>query len=96
MVLPLAMALMLHCTSHRVLFKKQYGWLNYYLPWVIGPLFGQTPETYFVHHLGLHHAKNNTADDESSTMFYQRDSAWSFLHYFGDFFCCAAACCAAS
>ncbi|MGI4875183.1 MAG: fatty acid desaturase family protein [Janthinobacterium lividum] len=77
--------LMLHCTSHRVLFKKKYGWLNHYLPWVIGPLFGQTPETYFVHHLGMHHPENNLPDDESSTMFYQRDSLGSFLHYLGDF-----------
>lgn len=86
--------LMLHCTSHRLLFKKQYGWLNHYIPWVVGPLFGQTPETYFVHHLGvhhlgmhhlgMHHAENNTADDESSTMFYQRDSVWGFLRYFSD------------
>ena len=77
--------LMLHCTSHRVLFKKKYGWLNYYLPWVIGPLFGQTPESYFVHHLGMHHPENNSPADESSTMFYQRDSLLSFLHYLGDF-----------
>ncbi|RZK99868.1 MAG: fatty acid desaturase, partial [Hymenobacter sp.] len=77
--------LMLHCTSHRVLFKKKYGWLNKYIPWVIGPLFGQTPETYFTHHLGMHHAENNLEDDESSTMFYQRDSAVGFLHYLGDF-----------
>ncbi|NML63850.1 fatty acid desaturase [Hymenobacter sp. RP-2-7] len=82
--------LMLHCTSHRVLFKKQYGYLNYYIPWVIGPLFGQTPETYFVHHLGMHHAENNLPEDESSTMFYQRDSALGFLRYFGDFFLLAA------
>jgi fatty acid desaturase len=77
--------LMLHCTSHRVLFKKKYGWLNHYLPWVIGPLFGQTPESYFVHHLGMHHPENNSPEDESSTMFYQRDSLLSFLHYLGDF-----------
>src|SRR5690606_31748064 len=37
--------LMLHCTSHRVLFKKEYGYLNHYLPWVIAPLFGHSPET---------------------------------------------------
>ena len=78
--------LMLHCTSHRMLFKKKYGYLNHYIPWVIGPLFGQTPETYFVHHLGMHHPENNMPDDESSTMFYQRDSVWGFLHYFSDFF----------
>ena len=78
--------LMLHCTSHRMLFKKKYGWMNHYIPWVIGPLFGQTPETYFVHHLGMHHPENNMPDDESSTMRYQRDSVWGFLQYFGDFF----------
>jgi fatty acid desaturase len=77
--------LMLHCTSHRVLFQKKYSWLNYYLPWIIGPLFGQTPESYFVHHLGMHHPENNSPEDESSTMFYQRDSLLSFLHYLGDF-----------
>jgi fatty acid desaturase len=77
--------LMLHCTSHRVLFKKKYGWLNHYIPWVIGPLFGQTPETYFTHHMGMHHPENNMPDDTSSTMFYQRDSWVGFLRYLGDF-----------
>jgi len=78
--------LMQHCTSHRVFFKKKYNYLNHYLPWVIGPLFGQTPETYFTHHLGMHHPENNLPDDESSTMFFQRDSLRSFGHYLGDFF----------
>lgn len=77
--------LMLHCTSHRVLFKKKYAWLNKYIPWVIGPLFGQTPESYFTHHMGMHHPENNMPDDESSTIFYQRDSALSFLRYLSDF-----------
>ena len=77
--------LMLHCTTHRVLFKKKCNWLNYYLPWIMGPLFGQTPESYFVHHMGMHHPENNLPDDESSTMFYQRDSLPSFLRYLGDF-----------
>ncbi|QKG53512.1 fatty acid desaturase family protein [Hymenobacter sp. BRD67] len=77
--------LMLHCTSHRVLFKKKYSVLNKYIPWVIGPLFGQTPETYFTHHMGMHHPENNLPDDESSTMFYQRDSLRGFLHYLTDF-----------
>jgi fatty acid desaturase len=77
--------LMLHCTSHRVLFKKKYGWMNNYIPWVLGPLFGQTPESYFTHHMGMHHPENNLPDDESSTMFYQRDSVLGFLHYLGDF-----------
>ncbi|QNH63112.1 fatty acid desaturase family protein [Hymenobacter sediminicola] len=78
--------LMLHCTSHRILFKKKYGYLNHYIPWVIGPFFGQTPETYFTHHMGMHHPENNLPDDESSTMYYQRDSVVSFGHYLADFF----------
>jgi hypothetical protein len=77
--------LMLHCTSHRVLFKKQHGWLNHVIPWVLGPLFGQTPESYFVHHMGMHHPENNMPDDESSTMAYERDSLRGFLRYLGDF-----------
>ena len=77
--------LMLHCTSHRALFKKEYESLNHYLPWVIAPFFGHSPETYYTHHIGMHHAENNLEDDESSTMPYQRDSFTGFLHYFGSF-----------
>lgn len=83
--------LMLHCTSHRIFFRKQYGWLNHYLPWFIGPFFGQTPETYLAHHLGMHHPENNLPDDESSTMFYQRDSFRGYLVYLGDFMLLAVA-----
>ncbi|MCD6063622.1 MAG: fatty acid desaturase [Flavipsychrobacter sp.] len=77
--------LMLHCTSHRALFKKEYEFMNNYLPWVIAPLFGHSPETYYAHHIGMHHAENNLEDDESSTMPYRRDSFRGFLHYFGVF-----------
>lgn len=74
--------LMLHCTSHRVLFKKKYKYLNHYLPWVIAPFFGHSPETYFTHHIGMHHAENNLEDDESSTMPFQRDSIKDFSIYY--------------
>ena len=77
---------MLHCTSHRAFFKKEYEFLNHYLPWVLGPLFGQTPETYYSHHIGMHHPENNMPDDESSTMGYQRDSFRGFMHYLTTFF----------
>lgn len=77
--------LMLHCTSHRRFFKKQYNWLNYYLPWIVAPFFGQTPETYFAHHIAMHHPENNMPTDKSSTLYYQRNSIKGFLHYFGDF-----------
>jgi len=76
--------LMLHCTTHRPFFKQQ--WMNHYLPWVLAPFFGQSPETYHAHHIGMHHAENNLEPDESSTMPYQRDSGKAFLHYFFTFF----------
>lgn len=78
--------LMLHCTSHRKWFKSNYEWLNKYLPWVIGPFFGQSPETYYSHHIHMHHSENNLPDDLSSTMFYQRDSFKDWFRYFWDFF----------
>lgn len=77
--------LMLHCTSHRKWFKQEYNFLNYVLPWFVGPFFGQTPETYYSHHIGMHHPENNMPEDTSSTMFYQRDSLKSFAAYFGKF-----------
>lgn len=77
--------LMLHCTSHRIFFKKKYQIFNYYLPWIVGPFFGQTPETYYSHHIWMHHPENNLPEDKSSTMDYQRDSFRSFLRYFFNF-----------
>jgi len=78
--------LMLHNTSHRRLFRRPYGWMNVYIPWVLGPFFGESPETYFGHHVGMHHPENNLEVDLSSTMHYQRDSALDFARYFLDFF----------
>ena len=77
--------LMLHNTSHRSFFKKKYSFLNNIIPWVIGPFFGETPESYFAHHLGMHHAENNLPPDHSSTMKFQRDSFIDFLKYYGEF-----------
>jgi fatty acid desaturase len=77
--------LMLHNTSHNKFFKQEYNIMNKYIPWVLGPFMGQTPETYYSHHVGMHHAENNLDPDESSTMRYQRDNIWHFLHYFFKF-----------
>ncbi len=71
--------LMLHCTCHRPLFKRQFKFLNNYIPWVLGPLVGETPESYFVHHMGMHHKEGNLMNDLSSTMRFQRDK---FTHWF--------------
>jgi hypothetical protein len=83
--------LMLHNTSHRRLYKKRFAFMNGYIPWVLSPLFGQTPGTYAAHHVGMHHAENNLADDLSTTLPYQRDSFLSFLSYLGSFLFTTAA-----
>lgn len=73
--------LMLHNTCHRKLFKKEYAYLTKYSHWFLGLFFGQTPETYFHHHVAMHHPENNLAEDLSSTMTYRRDSLRSFSKY---------------
>lgn len=78
--------LMLHNTSHRRLFKTRYRWLDPVIPWVLGPFFGETPETYYAHHIGMHHPENNLQTDLSTTLPYRRDSFVHFLRYFGRFF----------
>ena len=77
--------LMLHCVCHRALFRRGYGFLNKVVPWVIGPFFGHAPETYYSHHIGMHHVEGNLPGDLSSTMKYQRDSFRDFLRYEADF-----------
>lgn len=72
--------LMLHCTSHRNLFKNRR--FNQIIPWIIGPFYGQTPESYFAHHMGMHHPENNLAEDLSSTMRYDRSRLSGWLHYY--------------
>jgi fatty acid desaturase len=74
--------LMMHCSTHRPLFKAEYGWMNRIIPWGLAPFFGQSPETYRAHHIGMHHAENNLEEDGSSTMTYQRDKAGEFFKYY--------------
>jgi hypothetical protein len=78
--------LMLHNVCHRKLFKRKYEKLNHVIVWLLGPFFGETPETYYIHHVGMHHREENLPADLSSTMKYQRDSFIHFLRYFLRFF----------
>jgi len=77
--------LMLHNTSHRPFFKREHTLLNKFIPWILGPFFGETPESYYAHHVGMHHAENNLPEDHSSTMKFQRDSFRGFLSYYFEF-----------
>lgn len=78
--------LMLHNTSHRKLFKPGLGLLNHWVPTFLAPFFGETPETYYAHHVGMHHPENNLPDDLSSTMRFDRSSVIGFVRYFSRFF----------
>src|SRR6185436_9274421 len=78
--------LMQHNVAHNILFKRKYKFLNHLIPWVMGPFFGITPETYFAHHVGMHHPENNLPPDISSTMKCQRDNPVDFMKYFLRFF----------
>jgi fatty acid desaturase len=78
--------LMLHCISHRPLFRGRARVLNAYLTVFLGVFCGETPETYFAHHVGMHHKESNGEADLSSTMPYQRDSFLHWLKYFASFF----------
>jgi fatty acid desaturase len=79
-----------HCTIHRRLFRKEYPALQAYLEWVLCPFFGQTPGTFYVHHMGMHHIDDNLPADLSSTMAYQRDSFVDFMRYYLRFACLIA------
>jgi fatty acid desaturase len=78
--------LMQHNVAHKKLFKRKYDYLNNVIPWFLGPFFGLTPETYFAHHIGMHHPENNMPEDLSTTLKSQRDSFLDFMKYFLRFF----------
>ena len=81
-----AYVLGLHLICHRGVFKGIFSDLLYhYYSTILGPLFGETPETYYVHHIGMHHTYNNHFKDLSSTMKFQRDSFRDWLRYLGEF-----------
>jgi fatty acid desaturase len=77
--------LMLHCTSHRALFRRRYRVLNHFIPWLLGPFFGQTPNTYFAHHIGMHHREENLGGDLSATVSFHRDRFGDWLRYYSRF-----------
>ncbi|OTA59205.1 hypothetical protein K449DRAFT_385235 [Hypoxylon sp. EC38] len=55
-------------------------------PYITDPLMGHTWNTYYYHHVKHHHVEGNGPEDLSSTIRYQRDNVWHFLHYVGRFY----------
>lgn len=78
--------LMVHNVSHIPTFTKPFKWIITYINWVISPLFGHTPNTYFAHHVGMHHLEGNAPEDTSSTERFQRDSIIDFGRYLFRFY----------
>ena len=78
--------LMLHANGHRPIYPREHRWLRAYVPWVLGPFFGHTPTSFDAHHMYMHHAEGNLPRDLSTTLPYQRDNFFHFLHYWARFF----------
>ncbi|KAI3392389.1 hypothetical protein diail_5740, partial [Diaporthe ilicicola] len=82
-----AYTLMMHQHIHgRGVLARPYAWLDLAFPYLLDPLMGHTWNSYFYHHVKHHHVEGNGPDDLSSTIRYQRDSLWHFLHYVGRFY----------
>ncbi len=59
--------------------------LDRIFPHILDPLMGHTWNSYYHHHVKHHHVEGNGPDDLSSTIRYQRDDVFHFLHYLGRF-----------
>ncbi|KAL6823084.1 hypothetical protein J3E69DRAFT_338689 [Trichoderma sp. SZMC 28015] len=80
--------LMMHQHIHqRGVLAKKYATFDKLFPYITDPLMGHTWNSYYYHHVKHHHVEGNGPDDLSSTVRYQRDDIFHFLHYVGRFFC---------
>ncbi|KAJ5206978.1 Fatty acid desaturase type 1 [Penicillium cf. griseofulvum] len=84
-------------TGSYTLMKHQYIHMNgvlasrYHLvdllfPYILDPFMGHTWNSYYYHHVKMHHVEGNGPRDLSSTMSYDRDSIADFARYVGRFF----------
>lgn len=79
--------LMMHQHIHmRGILAPRYSLFDRVFPYITDPLMGHTWNTYFYHHVKHHHVEGNGPDDLSSTLRYQRDNVFDFLHYLGRFY----------
>jgi hypothetical protein len=73
--------LMLHFSTHKPMFKDQFFYLNYIIPYFVGPFFGFLIGIYNLHHAVMHHQENNSRLDITETETYQRDSIKEYIRY---------------
>lgn len=78
--------LMMHNHIHNGgVLSKPWAIFDFCFPYVLEPLMGHTWDSYYYHHVKHHHVEGNGPNDLSSTLRYQRDDIWHFLHYVGKF-----------
>ncbi|KAI1775058.1 hypothetical protein F4818DRAFT_441882 [Hypoxylon cercidicola] len=82
--------LMMHQHIHGGGVLRKQSWIihlfDVIFPYITDPLMGHTWNSYYYHHVKHHHVEGNGPDDLSSTIRYQRDDIWHFLHYVGRFY----------
>lgn len=81
---PFTLLLHNHIHNNGIL-DKQYALFDRLFPYITGPLMGHTWDSYFYHHVKMHHVEGNGPEDLSSTIYYQRDEPLEFLKYLGRF-----------
>ncbi|KFY26766.1 hypothetical protein V493_03896 [Pseudogymnoascus sp. VKM F-4281 (FW-2241)] len=75
--------LLLHNHIHNNgLLRKQFGYFDHIFPYITGPLMGHTWDSYYYHHVKMHHVEGNGPGDLSSTIYFQRDEPLEFIRYF--------------
>ena len=75
--------LAMHNIAHRPMMKKKG--VDRIIINLASATLGFAPDGYSAHHLSMHHKEGNAHSDLSSTMKYQRDSVFHFLHYYFTF-----------
>ncbi len=73
-----------HHIHGRGILSPSWSWLDVMFPYILGPMMGQTWNSFYYHHKH-HHIEENGPDDLSSTIRYQRDSAIDLSIYLGRF-----------
>jgi hypothetical protein len=78
-------SILLHNHIHgRGLLSKSWALVDTVFPYVLGPMMGQTWNSFYYHHKH-HHIEDNGPEDLSSTLRYQRDSAFDLALYISRF-----------
>ena len=73
-----------HHIHGRGILSPSWSWLDIMFPYILGPMMGQTWNSFYYHHKH-HHMEENGPNDLSSTIRYRRDSAIDLSIYLGRF-----------